>query len=44
LGAVMIGQKIAENSMIPDPLSWVSGYRNESGTSSCGFKTTYNPT
>jgi hypothetical protein len=44
LSAVIIGREIGENSMIPDPLSWVPGYRNENGTSSCGFKTTYNPT
>ena len=33
LSAVIIGREIGENSMIPDPLSWVPGYRNENGTS-----------
>ena len=43
LSAVMIGRKNGKNSMIPGALSGDHEYRDESGTSSCGFKITYTP-
>jgi hypothetical protein len=39
----MIGRKNGKNSMIPGALSGDHEYRDESGTSSCGFKITYTP-